>query len=83
MLAAVVVIGMGTLATAGLVFGLSIRARQREFTTMVKIGASPASVRWLVASEMAVVLSAAMLGATLLTFVTAAYGPPLIRALLL
>ncbi len=82
-LAAVVVIGMGTLATAGLVFGLSIRARQREFTTMVKIGASPASVRWLVASEMAVVLSAAMLGATLLTFVTAAYGPPLIRALLL
>ncbi len=82
-LAAVVVLGMGTLATAGLVFGLSLRVRQRELMTMTKIGASPASIRWLVVSEMVVVSAAGVALAFLLTALTASFGPPVIRAVFL
>ena len=82
-LAAVVLIGLATLATAGLVFGLSLRSRQRELQTMVKIGAAPWSIRWLVASEAVVVLLVGGTLATMLTVLTANVGPQLIRTILL
>jgi putative ABC transport system permease protein len=82
-LAAVVIVGVGTLATVGLVFGLSLRLRKRELMTMTKIGASPASLRWLVVSEMVVVSATGVALAFLLTAITAAFGPSVIRAVFL
>ena len=50
---------------------------------MTKIGASPASIRWLVVSEMVVVSAAGVALASLLTALTASFGPPIIRAVFL
>ena len=82
-LAAALIMGLGTLATAGLVFGLSIRARQRELMTMMKIGASSGGIRWLIISEMVVVTTTGIVFALALTALTARFGPPLIRSALL
>jgi ABC-type antimicrobial peptide transport system permease subunit len=46
-IAAVVVVGISTLATAILVFMLSLRLRRREIETMRKIGGSRASIGWV------------------------------------
>ncbi len=48
---AVVIVGLATLATATLVFMLSLRLRRREIETMVKIGGSRASIFAVLATE--------------------------------
>jgi putative ABC transport system permease protein len=82
-IAAMGTVGAATLATAGLVFMLSLRLRRREIETMVKIGGSRASVAVVLASE---VVSVLVLGASLavaLTLLTRRFGSEVIRAFLL
>ncbi|UCF40329.1 MAG: hypothetical protein JSW43_11430 [Gemmatimonadota bacterium] len=79
---AVVVVGLSTLATAILVFLLSLRLRRREIETMVKIGGSRGSIAWVMTSEIVVVLLAGVLLASVLTLITAQFGSSAIRALI-
>jgi len=82
-IAAVVVIGSATLATATLVFLLSLRLRRREIATIVKIGGAKQQVWGIVASEMILVIACSVVLAALLTALTHHYGPTIIRALVL
>jgi len=76
-------VAIATLATAALVFLLSLRLRRREIDTMSKIGGSRLSIGTLLVSEIVAVLLAGVLLAGLLTVLTAQFGEGLIRALLL
>jgi putative ABC transport system permease protein len=82
-IAAVGLVALGTLATAALVFSLSIRLRRREMETLHKIGASRGSLAVLLASEVVgvLLLAGAMAGA--LTWATSRFGSEAIRSLLL
>ncbi|NIV56793.1 MAG: hypothetical protein GWN48_15150, partial [Actinobacteria bacterium] len=51
-------LGIATVATAILVFALSIRLRRRELETMRKIGASRGRMRAVLASEVLLVVAA-------------------------
>jgi putative ABC transport system permease protein len=78
--AGAVILGIATLATAALVFLLSLRLRRREMTTLFKIGGSRASVAGLMASEVAAVLAAGFVLAATLTALTERFGSVAIRA---
>jgi putative ABC transport system permease protein len=81
--AAILIVAAATLATAALVFLLSLRLRRREIETMVKIGGSRLCVAAVLISEVVVVL---VLGAALaggLTFVTSRFGSAAIRTFIL
>jgi putative ABC transport system permease protein len=81
-IAAVVVVGISTLATAILVFMLSLRLRRREIETMRKIGGSRASIGWVMVSEVVVVLVVGVVLAGGLTVVTSRFGSAAIRAVI-
>jgi putative ABC transport system permease protein len=81
-IAAVVVVGSSTLATAILVFMLSLRLRRREIETMRKIGGARASIGWVMVSEIVVVLVVGVVLAGGLTVVTSRFGSPAIRAVI-
>ena len=81
-IAAVLVVGLSTLATAILVFLLSLRLRRREIETMVKIGGSRGSIVWVMTSEIVVVLAMGVLLAATLTLLTSQFGSSAIRALI-
>jgi putative ABC transport system permease protein len=81
--AAVGMVSIGTLASAALVFLLSLRLRRQEVETLRKIGASRASLATLLASEVVGVLLLAVLLAVLLTVFTHEFGSAAIRSLLL
>jgi putative ABC transport system permease protein len=81
--AAVVILGVATIATAGLVFWLSLRLRRREIETMVKIGGSRGSVASIVVSEIVVVLLTSFALAGGLTLLTSRFGSEAIRTFLL
>jgi putative ABC transport system permease protein len=81
--AAIAIVSAATLATAALVFLLSLRLRRREIETLVKIGGARLSVAAVLASEVVVVLSLGVLLAAALTLVTSRFGAAAIRALLL
>ncbi len=81
-IAAVVVVGLSTLATAVLVFMLSLRLRRREIETMRKIGGSRGSIAWVMTSEVAVVLVTGVVLATGLTLATSRFGSSAIRTLI-
>jgi putative ABC transport system permease protein len=78
--AGAVIVGLATLATAALVFMLSLRLRRREIETLFKIGGSRASVATIMTSEIVVVLLAGVLLAGGLTFLTSQFGSAAIRA---
>jgi putative ABC transport system permease protein len=80
---AVIIVGLATLATATLVFLLSLRLRRREIVTMVKIGGARRRVTALVAAEIVGVLVIGVVLAGVLTVLTAAYGSVIIRVLIL
>ncbi len=80
---AVVIVGLSTLATAVLVFMLSLRLRRREIETMVKIGGSKLSILSVLASEIVVVLVISISLAGVLTMATRWFGSTAIRALIL
>ena len=81
--AALVLVGGATLATAALVFALSIRLRRREIETLVKIGGSRGSVAVIILAEVIFVLACSGLLAAGLTFATEQLGGAAIRGLLL
>jgi putative ABC transport system permease protein len=80
---AVIVLGISTLATAALVFMLSIRLRRREISTMVKIGGSRSSILGMLTCEILGVLFASVALAGVLTLLTTRFGSAIIRALIL
>jgi len=77
--AAVGFAGVATLATTALVFLLSLRLREREIETMVKIGGSPARVAAILVSEIAAVLVLAAGLAGLLTALASRFGSTAVR----
>jgi putative ABC transport system permease protein len=81
--AALAMVAAATLATAALVFLLSLRLRRREIETLVKIGGSRGSVAALLASEVVLVLLLGAVLATALTLATSSFGSAAIRAVLL
>jgi putative ABC transport system permease protein len=72
-------LGAATLATAALVFALSVRLRRRELETMRKIGASRGRMRAVLASEVLLVVAAGVLIAAALTFAVARLGGVVLR----
>jgi len=81
--AAVIIVGLATVATAALVFMLSLRLRRREIDTMVKIGGSrPRGVSMLLAGVFIVVILSSSLAA-ILTLVTWRFGPGVIESFVL
>ena len=79
--AGAVILGLATLASACLVFLLSLRLRRRERDTLFKIGGSRAAVAMVMASEVVVVLAAGVLLAAAMTLATREFGALLVRAL--
>ena len=80
--AALGLVALATLATAALVFLLSLRLRRREIETIVKIGGSRLSVGALFASETVTVLIVGGFLAATLTLLTSLFGASAIRAFL-
>ncbi len=80
---AVVIVASSTVATAILVFMLSIRLRRREITTMMKIGGSRITVLSVLASEILAVLVISLILALGMTLLTAHYGSSFIRTFLM
>ncbi len=80
--AGAVILGLATLASASLVFALSLRLRRREINTLFKIGGSRAAVGMVMASEVVAVLAVGALLATMLTLATREFGAVLIRSLI-
>ena len=80
---AILLVAIATLATAALVFLLSLRLRRREIETMSKIGGSRLHIGTILASEVVAVLVAGVLLAGGLTLLTSRFGAEVIRALLL
>jgi len=80
--AGAVVVGLATLASAALVFMLSLRLRRREIETLFKIGGSRAAVGAIMASEIVAVLMTGVLLAGGLTLLTSRFGSVVIRALI-
>ena len=78
--AALVLVGVATLATAALVFVLSMRLRKREIETMVKIGGSRTRVRAVLLSEIVLVITASALCAGVLTWLTSGVGAAWVRS---
>ena len=67
-------LGFATIATAVLVFALSIRLRRRELDTMRKIGASRGRMRAILATEVVLVVVVSVTIATALTAVVGRFG---------
>ncbi len=81
--AAILIVAVATLATAALVFLLSLRLRKREIETMVKIGGSRLSVAAVLVSEVVVVLVLGVALAGGLTLLTSRFGSAAIRTFIL
>jgi putative ABC transport system permease protein len=81
--AAIIIVGLATVATAALVFLLSLRLRRREIETMIKIGGSRLNVASVLISEIVVVLVVSATLAGGLTLLTSRFGSTAIRAFLL
>ena len=77
------VVGLSTVATAVLVFLLSVRLRRREIETMVKIGGSRARITSVLAAEIILVLVSSVVVGGMLTLLTSWFGSPAVRAFLL
>jgi putative ABC transport system permease protein len=74
-------LGLATVATAGLVFWLSLRLRRREMITIFKIGAARHTVGTLMASEVVGVLLLGLVLAGVLTVVTSRFAGVVARYL--
>lgn len=81
--AAILLVAAATVATAALVFLLSLRLRRREIETMTKIGGSRGTIGTILVSEVAAVLALGVILAGALTLVTSQFGAGIIRAWLL
>jgi putative ABC transport system permease protein len=81
--AAILIVAVATLATAALVFLLSLRLRRREIETMVKIGGARLSVAAVLVSEVVVVLLLGVALAGGLTLLISRFGSTAIRTFIL
>jgi len=81
--AAVVIVGSATAATAVLVFLLSLRLRRREIDTMHKIGGSRARVGSMLLAEVFIVVILSCTLAATMTLATWRYGSSVIEILVL
>ena len=81
--AAVVIVGLATVATAALVFMLSLRLRRREIDTMLKIGGSRPRVASMLLAEVAIVIVLSGALASVMTLLTWRFGPGIIENLVL
>ena len=81
--AGMLLVGLAALATAVLVFVLSLRLRKREIETMAKIGGSRVRVAGVLVTEVAVVVLMSVLLAGILTMLTARFASTAVRLLLL
>ncbi len=79
---ALLMVGMATLATAGLVFALSLRLRRREVQTLTRIGASRGAVAVILTGEVVAVLVLGCVAAIGLTLLTRSLGETAILGLL-
>jgi len=77
---ALILVGLATLATAALVFWLSLRLRRREIRTLVRIGGSRAAIAGVMLSEITGVLLASALLAAILTWLAGSFGADALRA---
>jgi len=83
LVAGMLLVGLAALATAVLVFVLSLRLRKREIETMAKIGGSKVRVAGVLVTEIAVVVLASVVLAGILTALTARFASTAVRLLLL
>ncbi|MEJ2580078.1 MAG: hypothetical protein P8127_00315 [Acidobacteriota bacterium] len=67
-------LGVATIATAVLVFALSVRLRRREIDTMRKIGASGGRLRAVLTAEVLIVVGASVMIAAALTAAVGRFG---------
>jgi putative ABC transport system permease protein len=74
-------LGLATIATAILVFALSIRLRHRELDTMRKIGASSGRMRAVLGSEVLMVVVASVVIAAALTAIVGRFGGAVVALL--
>jgi putative ABC transport system permease protein len=81
--AGMLLVGLAALATAVLVFVLSLRLRKREIETMARIGGSKLRVAGVLVTEIAVVVLASVVLAGFLTAVTTRFASTAVRVLLL
>lgn len=81
--AGMLLVGLVALATAVLVFALSLRLRKREIETMAKIGGSKLRVAGVLVTEIAVVVLASVVLAGILTALTTRFASTAVRLLLL
>jgi putative ABC transport system permease protein len=81
--AGMLLVGLAALATAVLVFVLSLRLRKREIETMAKIGGSKLRVAGVLVTEIAVVVLASVVLAGVLTALTTNFASTAVRLLLL
>ena len=81
MLAVSLGLGLATIATAALVFALSVRLRRREIETMRKIGAPRRRIRAVLAGEVLLVVVASITTAAVLTVIVSRFGGLLLRML--
>ena len=81
--AAVIIVGLATIATAALVFMLSLRLRRREIDTMLKIGGSRVRVVSMLLAEVVIVVMLSSSLAAILTLVTWRFGPGIIESFVL
>ncbi len=79
--AALVLVGIASLAIALLVFLLSNRLRTREFSSLRQIGADPITIRLLIAFEGAFVVIVSALLSVVLVAALFAIAPALVRVL--
>jgi putative ABC transport system permease protein len=79
--AGALVVGLATLATALLVFLLSLRQRRGERETLGRIGGSPGSIRFLMGSEILFVLALSTGLAVVLTLLASRYGAAAARTI--
>ncbi len=79
----IAIVGLATVLAIMLVFALSVRLRQRELTTIFKLGCSRmTAVKLIVAEIMIILLTSSIISAGLL-FVVQAYAETLVRMLIL
>src|SRR5690606_36427145 len=83
LLSAAALVALATMLSASLIFLLSLRLRQPEMETLVKIGASRARVAGILASEIVMVLATSAAVAAVLTWSTAQLSQQAIRWILL
>ena len=82
-IAIVAVVSLTTLLTIALVIALSIRLRQREMLTMSRMGCSRTTIASILGGQIAIVLMASCIVASLLTVVVDLYGRELVQWIVL